>query len=96
MVHKAWFDELTPQDVPEDIMFAFLDGDYYQSIMDSLRLVAPKLTPDAVLVVDDYANEALPGAARAADAWLQTHPRFRYRVEASLAVMTAKKITNGW
>ena len=91
VVHKAWFAELTPQDVPEDIMFAFLDGDYYQSIMDSLWLVTPKLTLDAVLVVDDYANEALPGAARAADAWLQAHPGFRCRVEASLAVMTAKK-----
>ena len=88
VVHKAWFAELTPQDVPEDIMFAFLDGDYYQSIMDSLWLVTPKLTLDAVLVVDDYANEALPGAARAADAWLQMHPRFRCRVEASLAVIT--------
>ena len=91
VVHKAWFAELTSQDVPEDIMFAFLDGDYYQSIMDSLRLVTPKLTPDAVLVVDDYVNEALPGAARAADAWLQAHPGFRCRVEASLAVMTAIK-----
>ena len=88
VVHKAWFAELMPHDVPEDIMFAFLDGDYYQSIMDSLRLVTPKLTPDAVLVVDDYANEALPGAARAADAWLQAHPGFRCRVEASLAVIT--------
>lgn len=91
VVHKAWFAELTPQDVPEDIMFAFLDGDYYQSIMDSLRLVTPKLTADAVLVVDDYANEALPGAARATDAWLQAHPEFRCRVEASLAVITALK-----
>ena len=91
VVHKAWFAELMPHDVPEDVMFAFLDGDYYQSIMDSLRLVTPKLTPDAVLVVDDYANEALPGAARATDEWLQAHPRFRCRVEASLAVMTAKK-----
>ena len=88
VVHKAWFAELAPHDIPEDIMFAFLDGDYYQSIMDSLRLVTPKQTTDAVLVVDDYANEALPGAARAADAWLQTHPRFRCRVEASLAVIT--------
>ena len=91
VVHKAWFAELTPQDVPEDIMFAFLDGDYYQSIMDSLRLVTPKRTADAVLVVDDYANEALPGAARAADEWLQAHPGFRCRVEASLAVITAIK-----
>ena len=88
VVHKAWFAELTPQDVPEDIMFAFLDGDYYQSIMDSLRLVTPKRTADAVLVVDDYANEALPGAARATDEWLQAHPGFRCWVEASLAVIS--------
>ena len=91
-IKKAFFEDLDPiSDLPNKICFAFLDGDYYQSIMDSLRLVTPKLTPDAVLVVDDYANEALPGAARAADVWLQAHPGFRCRVEASLAVMTAKK-----
>jgi len=31
-VHKRWFSHLTPEDLPEPIAFAFLDGDFYQSI----------------------------------------------------------------
>ena len=53
-------------------MFASLDGDYYQSIRASFACLAPRLIADAVIVVDDYANEALPGAARATDAWQRT------------------------
>lgn len=65
-VHKNWFGNLTPADVPEPIAFAFLDGDFYESIRDSLKLVLPKLQAGGVIVIDDYAREALPGAARAA------------------------------
>ena len=35
---------------------------------------------------DDYANEALPGAAKAVDEWLHTHPA-KLRVEHSLAII---------
>lgn len=86
VVHKGWFNELTAQDIPENITFAYLDGDYYESILDSLRLIWPKLAPSACIVVDDYANEALPGAARAVDEWLAIHPG-NLRVEASLAII---------
>ncbi|HEU0266321.1 MAG TPA: TylF/MycF/NovP-related O-methyltransferase, partial [Candidatus Saccharimonadaceae bacterium] len=65
IVHKAWFHDLTSTDVPGSIAFAFLDGDLYTSIRDSLRLVVPRMQPGGVIVVDDYAREALPGAARA-------------------------------
>jgi len=68
-VHKGWFSDLSPSDLPDGILFAFLDGDYYESIRDSLKLIENKLLPGAVIVVDDYASEALPGAARAADEW---------------------------
>lgn len=85
-IHKAWFDDLTPADLPEHIRFAFLDCDYYDSIMTSLRLVWPKLAQGAVVVVDDYRNESLPGVAKAVDAWLLTHPG-QLRVEASLAII---------
>lgn len=68
-IKKAWFSDLTPADVPAAVSFAFLDGDYYQSIRDPLQLLRPVLSPGAVIVVDDYANEALPGAARATDEW---------------------------
>ena len=73
--------------MPEQIAFAFLDGDYYASIRDSLALVWPRLTPGAVIIVDDYANEKLPGAARAVDEWLATHPA-QLRVQASLAILS--------
>ena len=65
LIHKGWFAEMTPTDVPASIAFAFLDGDFYESIRDSLRLVLPRLTNHATVVIDDYAREALPGAARA-------------------------------
>jgi O-methyltransferase len=86
IVKKAWFSDLTPKDLPSKIAFAFLDGDYYQSIKDSLKLVWPKLVGGAVVVVDDYANEALPGAAVAVDEWLLAH-KARLSIEQSLAIV---------
>jgi len=65
IIHKGWFNELSQQDVPRNIAFAFLDGDFYESIKDSLRLVLPKLSKGATIIVDDYARESLPGAAKA-------------------------------
>jgi len=73
IVHKRWFSDLTPADVPSRVAFAFLDGDFYESIKDSLKLVLPRLAPGATIIIDDYAREALPGAARATDELLPKH-----------------------
>ena len=64
-VHKGWFSDLTAADIPDQIAFAFLDGDFYESIRDSLRLVLPRLSSGATIIIDDYAREALPGVAKA-------------------------------
>lgn len=85
-ITKGWFSDLTEHDIPSKIAFAFLDGDYYQSVRDSLKLIWGRLTPGACVVVDDYANEALPGAAVAVDEWLRAHPA-KLRVEHSLAIL---------
>ncbi len=85
-IKKGWFKDLKASDLPEKISFAFLDGDYYESIHDSLIVVWPKLTPDAIIIVDDYANEALPGAAKATDEWLRLHPA-KIQIEHSLAII---------
>lgn len=85
-VVKAWFSELSSADLPVQISFAFLDGDFYRSILDSLQLVWPLLAPGATVIVDDYRSEALPGAARAVDEWLAHHP-VKFRVERSLAII---------
>lgn len=85
-IHKGWFSDLTDADVPAPIAFAFLDGDYYDSIRQSLMLIETKLAPGAAIVIDDYANEALPGAARAVDEWIR--PRgLKIQTIASLAVI---------
>jgi O-methyltransferase len=88
IVKKAWFCDLSRDDVPQRIAFAFLDGDYYQSIADSFRLIEPVLVKSAVIIVDDYANQALPGASKATNEWLARNRHAKLRVEHSLAIIT--------
>ncbi len=85
-ITKGWFSELTEVDMPKQIAFAFLDGDYFHSIRDPLRLIEKHLVEGAVIIVDDYANEALPGAARATNQWLKSHAG-SIKVEHSLAII---------
>ena len=73
IIKKAWFSDLTDEDLPAKIAFAFLDGDFYDSIKDSLKLITPHLSPGATIVIHDYNNPALPGVAKATDEWLMTH-----------------------
>jgi O-methyltransferase len=62
---KGWFKDLRAEQLPEQISYAFLDGDFYESIIDSLRLVWPRLAEGGTLTIDDYARDALPGPERA-------------------------------
>ena len=87
-IKKAWFADLDPTtDLPPQISFAFLDGDYYASIKLSLKLVYPKLSSGAIVLVHDYRSEALPGVARAVDEFLSVYSGFRLRLRESLAVL---------
>lgn len=86
-IKKAWFSDLTTTDMPKLIAFAFLDGDYYGSIVDSLRAIEPHLVSGSVIVVDDYSNAALPGVARAVDEWLIGQMAIK-RIEQSLAIIS--------
>ena len=71
VIKKAWFRDLGAEDLPEKIALAFLDGDFYESIRDSLRLVDTRMTKGGVIVVHDYNNLALPGVNRAVNEWLK-------------------------
>ena len=73
VVKKGWFSDLTEDAVPDQVALAFLDGDYYQSILDPLRLIWNNIAPGGTVIVDDYDNQALPGAARAVQTWASTH-----------------------
>lgn len=72
VIKKAWFSELSDADLPEKIALAFLDGDFYESIRDSLKLVGGKMSEGAIIVVHDYKNPALPGVAKAVDEWAKS------------------------
>lgn len=85
VIKKAWFNNLTDEDIPHKISFAFLDGDYYLSILDPLKLIWDKLEKGAIVIVDDYGNDALPGASKAVDEWCGQH-NLNKVVESSLAI----------
>lgn len=86
IIHKGWFDTIPESVLPKTIAFAFLDGDYYDSIKTSLRLIEDRLTPGATIIIDDYQSEALPGARRATDEWLHKKG-YACQSERSLAII---------
>jgi O-methyltransferase len=85
-IHKAWFANLTDEDIPNQIAFAFLDGDFYGSILASLRLVWPRLSSGGIIVIDDYGQEALPGVKRAVSDFFQAK-RLSLRHEHNSAII---------
>ena len=78
-IKKAWFKDLTSADLPEKIAFAFLDGDLYESIRDSLKLVQNKMTIGGVILVHDFENPALPGVTKAIEEWMKRYEALRPR-----------------
>ncbi|MEW1687506.1 TylF/MycF/NovP-related O-methyltransferase [Streptomyces sp. NPDC091265] len=62
-IHPGWFTDTLPAQLPEKVAFAYLDGDYYDSIHICLSACVPRMTPGGTLIVDDYADlEANPKA----------------------------------
>ncbi|MBR3252683.1 class I SAM-dependent methyltransferase [Candidatus Saccharibacteria bacterium] len=72
VIKKGWFADFSASDLPEKIAFCFLDGDFYESIRDGLKLVENKMSKGGVLIVHDYNNPELPGVKKAVDEWVGT------------------------
>ena len=90
VIKKGWFSDLTDADMPRKISFAFLDGDLYQSIKDSLRLIEDKMADNGIIIVHDYDNIELPGVTKAVDEWRAKNPQWKMERRYSLAIL--KKI----
>jgi O-methyltransferase len=86
ITHKGWFKDLRPEQMPDTLAFAFLDGDFYDSIMDSLRLAWPRVAPGGVITIDDYQREALPGVSAAVRDYFGTLP-VSIRVEHNIGIV---------
>lgn len=70
-IHSGWFKEIPDSEYPEKICFAFLDGDFYSSIMDSLKKIYYKMVKGGIIIIDDCGWDALPGCIKAVEDFLQ-------------------------
>jgi O-methyltransferase len=69
---KGWFNETFPvTEINEPIAILRLDGDWYDSIMDSMKYWYPKLTKGGLILLDDYAT--WDGCSKAIHDYLSEH-----------------------
>jgi O-methyltransferase len=82
VIHPGWFSETLPAGLPDQLCFAYLDGDLYDSVRVGLDEVYPRLSPGAVVIVDDYCDsernprafDGFPGPKRACDEFFADKP----------------------
>ncbi|MGQ0552442.1 MAG: TylF/MycF family methyltransferase [Planctomycetota bacterium] len=68
---KGWFKDTLPTAPIERLAVARLDGDMYESTMDGLVNLYPKLSPRGFLIVDDYG--AIPACKQAVHDYREKH-----------------------
>jgi O-methyltransferase len=95
-IHVGWFKDTLPTQLPKKICFAHLDGDFYSSIKESLESIYPRLSKNAIVVIDDYCDpkvnniwNELPGVKRACDEF------FKNKKE-KVSVLLAGKSSHGY
>tara|TARA_R110002072_G_scaffold238769_2_gene396379 strand:- start:299138 stop:299680 length:543 start_codon:yes stop_codon:yes gene_type:complete len=63
-IHEGWFRSTMPQKLPEQICFAFADCDLYESMIDAIKPILPRLT--GVMVLHDFTHERWGSGVRRA------------------------------
>jgi hypothetical protein len=62
---KGWFKDTLPAAPIDSLAVMRLDGDYYQSTMEALTYLYPRLSPGGYVIIDDYF--ALPPCRKAVE-----------------------------
>lgn len=68
---KGWFKDTLPVAPIENIALMRLDGDLYESTIDALNSLYPKLSIGGYVIIDDYV--AMPQCAKAVDDYRKTN-----------------------
>jgi O-methyltransferase len=68
---EGWFCDTLPDAPVEQLAVIRLDGDMYESTMDALTNLYPKLSPGGYLIVDDYG--AVPACKEAVHEYRRLH-----------------------
>lgn len=67
----GWFSDTLPTAPIQQLALMRLDGDWYESTMDALTNLYPKLSPGGIAIIDDY---GLPmGCRKAVDEYREKH-----------------------
>jgi len=74
VINKGFFGDIPDDKYPAQVCFAFFDGDFYSSIMDSFKKVYHKLASGAVVLVHDYKWTNFPGVHKACEDFLIDKP----------------------
>ena len=74
VMNKGFFGDIPDDKYPDQICFAFFDGDFYGSIIDSFKKVYHKMQPGGIILVHDYKWENFPGVHRACEDFLADKP----------------------
>ena len=83
---KGWIPKTFAGLEARTFCFAHVDLDLYQSILDCLEFVYPRMPPGAVIVFDDYGFPSCPGARQAVEQFFSARP------EAPLALSTGQAL----
>lgn len=67
---KGWFKDTLPSASFTELAVIRLDGDMYESTMDALKVLYPKLSSGGFCIIDDY---ALKGCRQAVEDYRQEH-----------------------
>ena len=71
---RGWIPQtLTGECADRKFAFAHLDVDLYEPTLGSLQFFHARMSPGAVIVVDDYGSSTYPGAKTAVDEFLADH-----------------------
>lgn len=62
---KGWFKDTLKNPEVQQVAALWLDGDYYESTIQALEALEPRVSDNGIIVIDDY--EAFPGCKQAVD-----------------------------
>lgn len=68
---EGFVEDTIPSEAPEAIALCRLDTDFYASTAHEMQHLFPRMSPDGVLIIDDYGE--FRGARKAVDEYLDQH-----------------------
>jgi hypothetical protein len=72
--HEGWIPDTFDASAPGQVAALHIDVDLHQPTYDTLAFFYPRLSPGALVIMDDYGFRSCPGARKAADDFMADKP----------------------